>query len=82
MVAGFFDWIDSFAVQIELMKLGIVGLGTYAFVWLWGNYCGRRDYNKLVRNIHEIMFHPDEKNTSINIKMKAIRQLIWGRGNV
>ena len=68
---------------IEMMVLGLVGVCFLGLVWMWGYKNGNYEWEniQLIRKwAYDIIFSPEEKDTSDSIKLKAIVKLLNLKG--
>lgn len=73
-MADFLNWLDSW-VGVEIMSMVVVLVCLISMVWLSGYAAGVRELEKIKKQLYDILF---DARTSLNLKMRVARQILWG----
>ena len=57
---------------VEMIALGISGMCFLGFIWMWGYRCAAKQYEKVIREINEIIESPMNKE----VKVEAVGSII------
>jgi hypothetical protein len=76
-MAGFLEWLDG--RDVECVAMAVSGMGFFVLIWMWGYSVGSKRLDIVKSEILGIML---DKQSSINVKLRAISRVLWGKKEV